>query len=226
MRSGLRSPAVSVPVALVMLVLGVEPVTDEAEPEPLRLAAAVLDVVPLTLGVLVVEPLWSDEEPPGAVGEPRLEAEFEVVRGEPAVEPAPDDAPALGAELDDPLGEVALEPEPLDEPMPDGELDDMPGAVVLVPETVDEPAPDVELDAVRGAVADELGDALVDDELLDVRVEEDCPSVTNSNALKGIATSFWPMPRKPPTPTTSATMLPSRDKRMSLMSPTFSLLAP
>lgn len=80
-------------------------------------------------------------------------------------------------------------------------------------------------DVVLGAVA------LVDVEgrvevVEDVRLPPESPSVTNSNAWNGIATSFWPMPRKPPTPTTSAMTCPCWSIRMSSMSPTFSLLAP
>ncbi len=149
-RSGLRSPAVCVPD-----VLGVEPVTVEPAP-PERLVSDMLDVVPLTLGKPVVEPLADGAvEPPGAVGEPILDAESDVV---------------------------------------------------------------------RGAVPVALGEVLVE-VLVEVRVGLAWPSVTNSKALKGMATSFWPMPRNPPTPTTSATISPSRDNRMSLMSPTLSLLA-
>ncbi len=170
-------------VVVVAVALGVEPVT--AAPEAVRFASDMLEVIPLTLGMPVVERPASDtEESPGVDGEPMLDAELEVVRGEVAVEPVP----------------------------------------------VAEPVAVSGLDVARGAVADVLGDALLDDVpvdvLVNVRVEEACPSVTNSNALNGIATSFWPMPRKPPTPTTSATMLPSRDIKISLMSPTLSLLAP
>src|SRR3954463_8227196 len=46
------------------------------------------------------------------------------------------------------------------------------------------------------------------------------------NAVGARATSFWPMPRKPPTPITYARTLASLSNRMSLTSPIFSLLAP
>src|SRR5688572_18371141 len=56
--------------------------------------------------------------------------------------------------------------------------------------------------------------------------ERELRSYFHSTALNGIATSFSPMPRKPPTPTTIASALPCRSIRTSLTSPIFSLLAP
>ena len=49
---------------------------------------------------------------------------------------------------------------------------------------------------------------------------------TVSNALGASATSFAPMPRKPPTLTTKASILPDLSNRMSLIEPTFWLSEP
>src|SRR4051812_43904202 len=51
-------------------------------------------------------------------------------------------------------------------------------------------------------------------------------SVTHSNAWKGTATSFSPMPRKPPTPITTASAAPSRLTSTSRTSPILALSAP
>src|SRR5450759_3019637 len=49
---------------------------------------------------------------------------------------------------------------------------------------------------------------------------------TVSNALGASATSFAPMPRKPPTLTTKASILPDLSNRMSLIEPIFWLSEP
>src|SRR3954470_1733275 len=50
--------------------------------------------------------------------------------------------------------------------------------------------------------------------------------IIHSTALKGTATSFSPIPKKPPTPITTASALPFRSMRTSLTSPIRSLFAP
>src|SRR5215218_8881507 len=57
-------------------------------------------------------------------------------------------------------------------------------------------------------------------------VDRSLRSYFHSTALNGSATSFSPIPRKPPTPTTIASALPLRSIRTSLTSPIFSLFWP
>src|SRR3954452_19969870 len=51
-------------------------------------------------------------------------------------------------------------------------------------------------------------------------------ALVHSTVWNGIATFFSPMPRKPPTPITTALAFPVRSRITSLTSPIFSLFAP
>src|SRR5262245_50846342 len=94
-------------------------------------------------------------------------------------------------------------------------------------EPVPPPMPVVALGALYGSNADACFSwSLVMESLSLSASFFDLSPGTIWNALGASATSFAPMPRKPPTPITKAWILPSLSNRMSLTSPIFSFSLP